>query len=561
MDKNNKKYEHVNVDSILNTAEDEFNAEYLLCETQIDKDKFKKWTHQYFENHIFISSVAGKAVVLTPYEDIEEYGNEDGEKSKRVITKYDYSSLRDFKDMKIDNNYSTKDVNRNTQKQEFKKKNFADFWLGAISPAKKKYERLVFDANPNFNNPDLFNMWNGFVDSKEGSVEPFLNHLHLLIGNKEYEDHIIKTMAWVVRFPHKNPGVSIVLMGLQGSRKTTISMTLKAICPDHSKVVSDLSRDLLGEFNGDYLHVKFFLHEESSFAGDKKTASKLKDIITSEYRNNRLKFLNGVEVKNIGFHIFTSNSENPINVENSDRRHNIFKCSSQLIGNRKHFDEYYSWLNGEGKHYLVNYFQNVVDLSGFDVRKIIDTEAHNEVKQNNFESLDKFLYDYLMGECEFYDVEEGEELSSQKWIHDEIEVSRQDFYQKYTDFCKIHSPKSLLDSSQTKFTTALAKIFHFPEKYKDNWKRRNRPPFFKIPVRYQARLFFASHVNSPYLFGMTPEDELKKEAEALRKEYEQNKKNGMFDHPKKEFIEEEKVDVPKYMPKFGKKGECYDKSN
>jgi hypothetical protein len=35
----------------------------------------------------------------------------------------------------------------------------------------------------------------------------------------------------------------------------------------------------------------------------------------------------------------------------------------------------------------------------------------------------------------------------------------------------------------------------------------------------------------------------------------------MFDHPKKEFIEEEKVDVPKYMPKFGKKGECYDKSN
>jgi len=46
--------------------------------------------------------------------------------------------------MKIDNNYSTKDVNRNTQKQEFKKKNFADFWLGAISPAKKKYERLVF---------------------------------------------------------------------------------------------------------------------------------------------------------------------------------------------------------------------------------------------------------------------------------------------------------------------------------------------------------------------------------------------------------------------------------
>lgn len=90
-------------------------------------------------------------------------------------------------------------------------------------------------------------MWNGFVEPKKGSVEPFLDHLHKLIGNKEYENHIIKTIAWVVRFPHKNPGVTIVLMGLQGSGKTTISMTLKAICPDHSKVVSDLARDLLGE--------------------------------------------------------------------------------------------------------------------------------------------------------------------------------------------------------------------------------------------------------------------------------------------------------------------------
>ncbi len=558
MNNNNKKYEHVNVSTVLNTGGDEFNAEYIVCETQIDKDKFAKWSNEYFVEHTFIQSISGKPAVITPIQHVEEYIDEEGNVGERVITKYEYSTIRDFRDSKISNNYSTKEVNRNTQKQEFKKKNFADFWLGAESPIKKTYKGICFDANPKFNNQDLFNMWNGFVEPKEGSVEPFLNHLHKLIGNKQYEQHIIKTLAWVVRFPHKNPGVSIVLMGIQGCGKTTISMTLKAICPDHSKVVSDLLRDLLGEFNGDYLHVKFFLHEESSFAGDKKTASKLKDIITSEYRNNRLKFLNGVEVKNIGFHIFTSNSENPINVENSDRRHNIFKCSSELVGNRKHFNDYYNWLNGEGKNYLVNYFQNVVDLTDFDVRNIIDTEAHGEVKQNNFESIDKFLLDFLKGEAEFYDVLEGEELSSQKWIHSEIEVSRQDFYDLYLSFCKNRGIK-LLDSTRAKFSSELAKIFCFPKNFNDNWKQRNKAPFYRFPVRYKARELFSSHVKTArhVLFGITKEEEEKFESEERKREYEANKKAGMFDHPKKEFPAEVKVEVPKYMPKFGKQEEYY----
>lgn len=103
-------------------------------------------------------------------------------------------------------------------------------------------------------------------------------------------------------------------------------------------------------------------------------------------------------------------------------------------------------------------------MSGFDVRKIIDTDAHSEVKQNNFEPLDKFLYDYLNGECEFYDVEEGDELSSQKWIHDEIEVSRQDFYQKYVEFCRLHAPKALLDSSQNKIHYGVSKNISLPRK-------------------------------------------------------------------------------------------------
>ncbi|MBU9553871.1 primase-helicase family protein [Burkholderia multivorans] len=558
MNNNNDKYSHVNISVVLNSAENEYNAEYVSCDSEKDKTKFEKWCKEYFNDHIFIRSVSGKPVVLSPYSDFEEYTDEEGNVCKREITKYEYSTIRDFCDSKRDHKYETKKINKNTQKQEYKKNSFADFWLDTESDIKRSYKRLTFDANPNFNNPELFNMWNGFVEEKKGSVEPFLNHLHKLIGNKEYEDHIIKTLAWVVRFPHKNPGITIVLMGEQGCGKTTISMTLKAICPDHSKVVSDLSRDLLGEFNGDYLHVKFFLHEESSFAGDKKTASKLKDIITSEHRTTKLKFLNGVETKNIGFHIFTSNSETPVNVENSDRRHNIFKCSSELIGNRKHFNEYYRWLNFEGKHALMYYFKNEVDLDGFDVRNTIDTDAKTIVKQNNFEGVDKFLYDLLCGEGEFYDVMEGDELSSQTWIHSEIEVSRQELYERYKIYCKEHTPKALLDSSQVKFTLALAKIFRFPEKYKDNWKRKNKPPFFRIPVRYIARQYFASHAKSPNLFGISDEEKEKKEAEALRKEYEANKKSGMFDSPKKEFPAEQKIEVPKHMPKFGKKGENYD---
>ncbi|WP_324826390.1 hypothetical protein, partial [Ralstonia pickettii] len=187
----------------------------------------------------------------------------------------------------------------------------------------------------------------------------------------------------------------------------------------------------------------------------------------------------------------------------------------------------------------------------------IDTDAKIGVKTNNFEGMDRFLYNYLMGECEFYDVEEDEELSSQKWIHSDIEVSRKDLYNKYVEYCNTHNKNWLRDMGQCKFTADLAKIFSFPPKFNDNWKRKNKPPFFRIPVRYIARQYFASHVKTPHLFGMTPEDELKKEAEERKKEYEANLKAGMFNSPKKEFPAEVKIEVPKYMPKFGKQEEYY----
>ncbi|MCW3688920.1 DUF5906 domain-containing protein [Burkholderia cenocepacia] len=562
MNNNNDKYGNVNIGGILVESGTDANYEYATCLTQEDKDEFEKYSKLYHSKYIFIKNMSGKSLILVPEVSVDEVQGEDGKKSYKSTITYDVMSHKDFKESTVKDTYFVKQENPNTQKNVITEKCFSEFWLKTKTSICRQYERTVFDPNPNFRNLDYFNMWTGFVDGKKGNVEPYISHIHKLIGNKEQAEHLIKLMAYTVKYPHKNTKTSIVLFGEQGCGKTTVSETFRSICPNHSKVVSDLERDLLGSFNDRYIQTKYFLHEESSWAGDKKTANKIKDMITGETRSNRVKYLNGYEVKNYGFHIFTSNSDNPINVESGDRRFNVFECSSELIGNYEYFEKYYKWLDGEGKHALVYYFMNEVDLNGFVPSKIIKTKSHDKVKSNNLNPIGKYLLELLQCEIEWtpdsftFNGEEGYTCSFM-WRRGEIRIGRDIAYEGFLKFCQEHHIKAM-DYTKTKFTSELASIFKFEEKYKDNWKSKG-VGFYKFKQLNESRKLFCEKFAMEYenIFDLSEYEVAKKESEERKREYEANKKAGMFDHPKKEFPAEVKVEVPKYMPKFGKQEEYY----
>lgn len=514
-----KQLKEVNIDSILNSAGTDANFIYASCHTQKDKDEMKKFAEKYLCEFFFIKDIGGKPAILKPKVRRKTIFNEDGTQSTRETQVYVFLSLKDFKDANIKDYFEIKQENK-YQKMELKKIQYADFWLETKTDLCRQFETTVFDPNPSFNDDTVFNMWSGYVEPIKGDVQPFLNHIHKLLGNEEAEKHLIDTLAYTVRFPHKQTGTAIVLMGKQGCGKTTVSESIRACCPAHSNVVADLQRDLLGQFNDEYANTKYFLHEESSWAGDKALANKLKDMITGETRKTGIKFMSSVQMDNYGFHIFTSNSDNPINVENNDRRFNVFECADTLIGNKKHFDEFYAWLNSTGKNALVHYFQNERDLSGFNPKKIFKSKAHDLVKANNLSPINKYLLELLRLEQEWTnEIEEGSTVSY-KWTYNDIKINRNIAYDGFVSFCQKHGESNRLkDITQSKFTSELAKIFKFPENFNSNWKKKG-VGFYKIPLLREAREMFSAHIGSESdnLFDLTAVQKLLKQNEKQKKE-------------------------------------------
>lgn len=554
MNNNNNKYNNVNVEAILNTEGNKANYLYASCHTSIDKDLMLKFAKQYFNEYFFVEDFAGEPVVLRPFHSTRIIEGNDGRKRTYTTLKYKKYTHEKFIKQRRKEIFEVRVENQRTNKMEVKEIRYVDFWLDTMTDLCKVYKETVFDPSPYFDNPDVLNMWTGFVEPKKGDVKIFLDYIEKLVGNKVNAEYIVKLIAYTVRFPHRNTGTSIVLVGPHGCGKSTLSETIRAICPNHSNTVENLKKDLLEGFNEEYTYTKYFLHEESFFSGDKESSNHLKTLITGETRKTKTKFFANDGVDNYAFHVFTSNHEVPVNLEIGDRRYNLFKCRKTDFN----YDEYYDWLKGEGKHSLVNYFMNEVDLEGFNPRKILKTKEHDEATLSCLPPIENYLNQLLHLECEWLEVFDDESLISEKWISEEIKVNRQKVYDGFVKYCKDHDlHKTLRDNPPAVFTKKLAELFDFPKNHKDNWKDAKIGRYYKIPQLNKAREMFCEAIKVDICVFYQEKYEEKIEAQIKKLEYEANLKSGKFDHAKKEFPEEVKVEIPKYMPKFGKQEEYY----
>ncbi|MFM0417416.1 primase-helicase family protein [Paraburkholderia aromaticivorans] len=393
--------------------------------------------------------------------------------------KYDFSSIRDFHDFHKDRHFYIYDNRKAT------KKYYSHLWLES-SHLHRKYDYVTFNPDPDFKDSRAFNFWTGFVTPKKGDVTPFLNHIDkLIIGTKEQKDHLIKLLAYTVRYPHKQTGTSVALRGKQGGGKSTLSNTMQDICPDNSKSIDDI--DLIFGFNDTTVNTKYFLMEESVWGGEKGKEGRLKHAITAETRNIAVKHHSGTTIANYAFYIFTSNEDWIVPVGVNDRRFNIFDCSDQLIGNSKYFEDYYKWLRKDGgKHHLVHYFLHEIDLTGFNPQKVITNDAKSEVMVRSLRSIEKYLFNILAGEIDY------DEIEAQDWLVD-IKVNREGIFQHFREHSAAFA-SSKVDISE--FSKALSKIFGFPKGWATNWKGSKVKPFYKLPNRAECQRLFAEFISA-----------------------------------------------------------------
>ncbi|WGS54421.1 DUF5906 domain-containing protein [Paraburkholderia sp. D15] len=463
----NKDSENVNTEATTDrpNAEDQKRDDDLdqfgfLFNSVEDLAKYKKYV-EYFEKYSLLN-LNGKTVIVSSRTDPD------------VGLIYEFKSIKDFHDYHRRDNFYVCENDRCT------KKFFSFLWIESETLC-TRYEYATFNVNPEFKNPEALNFWHGFVEPKKGDHKPFLDHIDKLIdGTKEHKDHLIKLLAYTVRYPQKQTGTSVALKGKQGCGKTTISLTLSEMCPKHSRIIDDVD-DIFG-FNDSTIHLKYFLMEESVWGGDKTKEGKLKNAITAKTRNIAIKHVSGTTIPNVAFYVFTSNEDWIVPIGTNDRRFNVFNCTDTLIGDREYFDKYYKWLEGEGKHYLVNYFMNEIDLTGFDPKNLVANDAKTEVKVQSLRPVEKYLYNLLSGELDY------EFLSMQQWAM-EAKLNRAEFFQHFKENSVFSNRIEIMEFSKT-----LGKIFNFPSNWAVNWKGGSTKPFYRLPGKAECQSLFAAYI-------------------------------------------------------------------
>jgi energy-coupling factor transporter ATP-binding protein EcfA2 len=486
-----KRNENVNYLGILNNDEI-----YQSCSTTKDKQLMLQYCHE-FSDYFFVEDMGGKSVVIAPVLQQRSITNNDGSETTVNDFSYSYFSQNEFTKAKIKSHFT---IDKPYQKTTYPVKMwFADYWLESRTEICKSYKRTVFDPNPKFVDPSTFNFWTGFVEPISGDVTPFLNHIDNLIeGTPEQKAHIVKLIGFTVKFPHIRTDTTIILQGKQGSGKTTISETLRAMCPSHTSIVDNLD-ELLTGFNQEYHHTKYFLHEESIFSGDKKTNEQIKPLITGITRKSRIKNLSSVEIQNYSFHIFTSNNDNPVRIEDSDRRHNAFTCSNKLIGYKSYFKAYYDWLNNGGANALVHFFKNEVDYTHFEPTISIETDAKNLIKAQNLDPVESFIFNILAGAVD--PIPEENQYKVERMDEKELLIPRRELFEHFQFFHNT-AGRRIMSYNQQSFNAKLQQIFQFPDSYTE-WKNKAIGRYFKFPKLAEARKLFAQHVKVSDFFSLT----------------------------------------------------------
>jgi hypothetical protein len=450
---------------------EQFKQNYIF-ENSIQEENFEKYFLELTSKYKFVL-ISGKPVFVKEKKGISG------------IVEYDYSTIEDIKNFFKHYNFNII-VNKGKEK-EVKKLNFINELIS--SPFLKRFENIVFDTTKgreyvNYNNENTFNLWTGFVEPKKGSVKPFFRLLKdVLMATKEERKHIIKLMGYSVKFPNEKIENAIVMKGIQGTGKTSISMTFKAICPNHSVEIKDIEE--LKGFNANIVNIKYFLFEEAVWGGKKTLEGWLKTFLSSNEIRIEPKGVNAFTIKNVSFSLFTSNEKWAVPIGQGDRRYNVFETSDKLKNNREYFKKYYDWLFNEGKHHLVYFFQNM-NYDNFDVRKVLESKVKTEMAYYNYSSVEKFLialYNKEMTNLNNYEKAKGGVpyfVFTRNQLFDNFKEEMND---KFVD--------------KRQFSRELNSILKFDEmnkNWKDNWVDGKERAYY-LPQLFEGRKKIAEHLH------------------------------------------------------------------
>ena len=151
---------------------------------------------------------------------------------------------------------------------------------------------------------------------------------------------------------------------------------------------------LTGRFNGDLGTAVLVFLDEAIFAGDHKGAAVLKGRITEPRLRIERKFCEAINVENRLRIMAATNEQWAAPVEVSDRRYAVFDVSPARAGDHAYFQALADQMNAGGREAML-FDLLAMDLTGFEVRAIPQTDARTDQKLMSLRGVEGWLHEVL----------------------------------------------------------------------------------------------------------------------------------------------------------------------
>ena len=291
---------------------------------------------------------------------------------------------------------------------------------------------VIFDPSGKDHGDDVLNLWQGLpINPEQGNWIRMRTHIREVIcsDSDELYEYVISWLSRLIQHPGEPGEVTLVLQGKEGVGKGIFGHTIRRIFGAHGLHVSHRSH-LVGNFNAHLQEVVFLFADEAFFAGDKKNIGVLKSLITEPVIVIEAKYVNAKPQPNYLHILICSNEDWVVPIGRDARRFQMIQVSDNYQNDRQYFSALGSEIDNGGMEAMA-YDLLRFDLSNFNVRNIVITEAFVEQQIRSLKGFNGWLYDYIItGEDKGKSKFAGFDNGWKEWEETEV------LYRNYKHWCE-----------------------------------------------------------------------------------------------------------------------------
>jgi hypothetical protein len=254
-----------------------------------------------------------------------------------------------------------------------------DWWIRHL--LRRTYKEVTFAPAKELPE-DVFNLWTGFaVEPGPGDCSKFLAHLreNVCRGVVEHYEYLVMWMAKAVQCPGEPGQVAVVLRGRKGIGKGFFATQFGVLWGRHFKHITNPDH-VVGKFNAQLKEAALVFADEAFYAGSKRHEQSLKTLITEDRFSVELKGVDARQWPNCVHLVMASNEDWVIPATHDERRYFVLDCGEDQRRNRAYFEAIAAEMKAGGYRALLHHLLSM-DLSGFDVTAVPDTNALQEQKE------------------------------------------------------------------------------------------------------------------------------------------------------------------------------------